>query len=196
MERVVKYFDYDFYNEVFKYGIPVEEHLKLVKFANEFLEEHFNLELKIPITYNGRLKNALGQFVLSPVIDGKRRPMKIELSKKEAVSAFLMEDFSTIKDVLRHELCHYALFTMNQPFNDGNKYFEDTLIKTNSPSSYAAAKRTNNKRFIKGISYSTVYLDENNNEYAYTNRKAKLRLYGEKYIYATRVKLIMDKENY
>jgi len=105
-----------------------------------------------------------------------------------------MKDFSTIEDVLRHELCHYALFLMDKPFQDGDKYFEDTLIKTNAPSSYAVVKKTNNKRFIKGISYSTVYLDDDNNEYHYTNRKAKLRLYGEKYIYADRVKLIMVKE--
>lgn len=190
-KRVVKYFDYDFYNVMLKYGLPIEAHQKLVKFANEFLKEHFNLSLEIPISYNGRLKNTLGQLVVSPVTN---RAMKIELSKKEAISAFLMKDFSTIEDVLRHELCHYALFLMDKPFMDGDKYFEDTLIKTNAPSSYAVVKKTNNKRFIKGISYSTIYVDENNNEYAYTNRKAKLRLYGNKFLYADRVKLIMVKE--
>lgn len=192
-ERVVKYFDYEFYNVMLKYGLPIEVHQKLVKFANEFLKEHFNLSLEIPISYNGRLKNTLGQLVISPVTN---RAMKIELSKKEAIAAFLMKDFSTIKDVLRHELCHYALFLMDKPFQDGDKYFEDTLIKTNAPSSYAVVKKTNNKRFIRGISYSTIYVDENNKEYIYTNRKAKLRLYNNKYIYAERVRLIMDKENY
>lgn len=190
-KRVVKYFDYDFYNVMLKYGIPVETHQKLVNFANEFLKEHFNLSLEIPICYNGRLKNTLGQLVISPVTN---RAMKIEVSKKEVIAAFLMKDFSTIEDVLRHELCHYALFLMDKPFQDGDKYFEDTLIKTNAPSSYAVVKKTNNKRFIKGISYSTVYLDDDNNEYHYTNRKAKLRLYANKFLYADRVKLIMIKE--
>ena len=95
---------------------------KYYSHSQSFLKQNFGIQLKVPIESNGRLSRALGRFI----IDGGRAD-KIELSKN------LLDNYnySTIIDVLNHELVHYALYTLNKPYGDNDRYFIETCKRLN-----------------------------------------------------------------
>lgn len=89
--------------------------------AEQFLKEAYNLTLDIPIKRNNRLKATLGWFSFNK----KHGALDIEISGK-------FMDYGSRSDVidcLRHELVHYALYTLGKPYNDGDAYFEEELRK-------------------------------------------------------------------
>lgn len=90
--------------------------------SQSFLKENFNIELKVPIEVNGRLSSALGRFI----INGGRAD-RIELSKN------LLYNYNdtTIIDVLNHELVHYALYVLQKPYSDNDRYFIETCKRLN-----------------------------------------------------------------
>lgn len=100
---------------------------EIEKYCREFLKDNYNLELSIPVKINPRLSSTLGRFVH---YDGWGSPLHLEFSKKFLTSG---KDKDII-DVLRHECIHYALYVLKKPFIDGEKYFEDELIKHGVPS--------------------------------------------------------------
>ena len=104
------------------------EELKVI--ANEFLNEHYGMEMEIPLERNNRLKRALGRF---RHINGGRA-LNIDLA------GFLLDNGTTedIVGTLKHELIHYALFSKELPYKDGHPYFENELLKHGAP-----ATRTN-----------------------------------------------------
>lgn len=108
---------------------------KLTVFAEEFLLRNYQLTLTIPIEINGRLKRRMGRFHYTR--DGK--PLKIDLSKN------LVEynEFNIVKNVLVHELIHYALFVQNKPYTDGHPVFEQEL-KQHASSSTGTIKMAQN----------------------------------------------------
>ena len=50
-------------------------------FANDFLNENFNMQLEIPIEINGRLSSTLGRYMAKRTFFDNIMPVKIELSK-------------------------------------------------------------------------------------------------------------------
>lgn len=102
-----------------------------ISFSKWFLKEHYDLKLEIPFKINGRLKRALGRFEYTvDVVNNEEKAKKIQLSK-DLVRYHTEEE---THKVLIHELIHYALFTLDKPFDDGDEYFENELRKHNSTS--------------------------------------------------------------
>lgn len=101
--------------------------------ANAFLEEHFNMNLNIPIRLDGRLECALGEFK-SLSLTGT--PLEIVMNKKVAILCFKL-NLDYIYKALYHECVHYALHVQGFPDNDGDEFFERTLANLNVPSSDA-----------------------------------------------------------
>lgn len=92
--------------------------LELQGYATKWLRENFDLGLAIPIKINSRLQRTLGWFRHTRSV-----AIEIELSKK----LLTYYEIDEIKDVLHHELIHYALFTLRKPYKDGDRFFEQTL---------------------------------------------------------------------
>jgi SprT-like protein len=95
--------------------ISLEE---LNTYAKKQAKKQWGLQLNVTVTINGRLSRSLGRFGHT-----KTKPLYIQLSKK------LVENYEPheIKDVLLHELTHWALFTLNKPCKDGHPVFEKEL---------------------------------------------------------------------
>lgn len=94
---------------------------QLERYANQFLQENYNLELRIPLTINGRLTRSMGRYVYG--YNGT--PKRIELAK------FLLQYAHEviIYSVLRHELIHYAMHILGKPSDDGHPEFENELSR-------------------------------------------------------------------
>ena len=82
------------------------------------------LSLNIPIEINGRLTRTLGAFY-----HNNTRALKIGISKKQVIGAVLDNNLEPILDTLRHEIVHYAMYTLKKGYNDGDREFEDALAK-------------------------------------------------------------------
>ena len=90
----------------------------LNKFAREFLDEHYQLELKIPILINNRLSATLARFAYK-----KNQALRIELSGN-----LIKYGHPYYKlDTLKHELIHYALFVKGLPNADDDEEFINEL---------------------------------------------------------------------
>jgi SprT-like protein len=97
---------------------------QLTKIAEEFLKKEYDMELTVPIRFNGRLKTALGRAKFTRRGSfSDYKPERIELSKN-LIANYTDEE---IVDVLKHELVHYACFMLGKPYDDGEKYFENEL---------------------------------------------------------------------
>lgn len=83
-------------------------------FADKFLRQEFGLRLEIPIKVNGRLTRSMGRFRYNPL-----RALDIELAK---VLVMYNTD-EVVLDTLKHELVHYALYELGQPFDDSDAEF-------------------------------------------------------------------------
>lgn len=104
----------------------------LTQYSLKFLSNEFGI-LDVPtIMINGRLKTKLGKF-RATVWNNSYKPdeYEIHLSKELLIDGYLLKDFSQVLDVLKHELVHYALYVLGQPFRDTDKYFMDTLDRLN-----------------------------------------------------------------
>lgn len=96
---------------------------QLRQYANKFLKDVYGMELSIPLQLNGRMQRTCGWFRHTRYRDGRDIPNCIELNK------FFVENNepTTVLDVLRHELVHYALFMQKKPYRDGDYVFESEL---------------------------------------------------------------------
>lgn len=103
---------------------------KLTKYASEFLENEYGLELAIPIKFNGRLSKSVGRFRYN---DYHNRAVEIELSKKHTILAVMTNTLDAIFGVLKHELIHYALFEKDLPYYDSDLYFQNECKRHNAP---------------------------------------------------------------
>lgn len=97
-------------------------HQELMKIANEFLQENYNMKMEIPLKFNTRLKSTLGRFMYTKH-GHKIVPISIELS----VEALTVRPKEQIIDIFKHELVHYACCFTEKPFGDGQSYFENEL---------------------------------------------------------------------
>lgn len=93
----------------------------LTEYADNFLYNNYGIHLEIPLRWNGRLKRALGYFKLG------KRSGAIEICLSEELLRHYGKD--TTIDVLKHELIHYALYTLGKPYKDGHPVFENELRK-------------------------------------------------------------------
>lgn len=114
---------------------------ELKSYAEEFLSENYpEVNKDIPVKTNGRLKRALGRYIRLYVnprnITDKYKIIDNTIPKKIDVSKDLIRFYPehTIYSVMRHELIHYALHQMGQPFADGHPHFENELKKHNASS--------------------------------------------------------------
>jgi len=100
--------------------------IEIENYCKSFLMESYNLDLTIPIKINSRTTTTLGSFIHSK----KNGAIRLEFSKK----FFQNGEIVDIYDTMRHECIHYALYVKEKPFRDGDRYFEDELIKYNTTS--------------------------------------------------------------
>lgn len=99
---------------------------ELMLHAHQFLKSSFDLDLDIDIRLNGRLKKAMGRFVIEHR-NGKTHDAYIEIAKD------LLRYYPTneIFDVLEHECVHYALWEQGKPYGDSDKEFIKTCNNLN-----------------------------------------------------------------
>lgn len=99
---------------------------EMEKYAQKFLSKNFNLELTVPISLNNRLTRSLGRFIYKrSQLKNIKEPLGIEISSK-----FLKYNSNEdVLDTLKHELIHYALFMLDEPFLDHDKKFIETCKK-------------------------------------------------------------------
>ena len=126
---------------------------QMVKYANNFLIENFNLKLNIPIEIDGRLTKTGGSFhFLNNRQTKECTPKRIKMSERFIACALKdkTEGVHAILDVLNHELVHYALCVSGKEFNDGTVEFEQTLAKLNIGSSGAThpSKRLSKRKNV------------------------------------------------
>lgn len=122
---------------------------QMERYADNFLKEHFKLNLEIPIEIDGRLTRAGGSF---HYMRKDNKPIKIKMSERFVACALkdTEEGVHAILDVLNHELVHYALCVLGKEFNDGKDDFEQTLARLNIGSSGAtnAKKRLSARKNV------------------------------------------------
>lgn len=97
----------------------------LEQFINDFLGKHYNLKLKVPVEWNGRIQKCLARVLYDyDPSKGKNVPIKIDISKQ-----LMFANKKTLSGVALHEAIHYALIVKDLPFKDGEAYFENELNK-------------------------------------------------------------------
>ena len=107
--------------------------LELVIFADKFMESHYGygngstgIKHELPIRVNYFMKEFYGAFRL---VDNK--PHCIDL----AADLFWNGTMDEIKQILSHELVHYACFIQGEDYEDGTEYFERELRRCGVKSS-------------------------------------------------------------
>ena len=107
-------------------------------YARNFLKEHFDLNLEIPIKIDGRLTRTGGSYHHTA-----KKGLMIKVSERFMYGALLdeTEGVGAILDILEHELVHYALHMQGKDYNDGSKEFEETLARLNVGSSGATTEK-------------------------------------------------------
>lgn len=95
---------------------------EIENFCKMFLKEQYDIMLVIPVAINPRLSSTLGVFIHGK---GRNKPNRIEFNKK-FIECGNMDD---IIQVIIHECVHYALYMLDKPYEDGDSYFEEELIK-------------------------------------------------------------------
>lgn len=149
-------------------------------YASNFLREHFNMELNIPIKIDGRLTRTGGSYHYK--IGGKG--ILIKMSERFIYGALMdeTEGVDAILDILKHELVHYALHEQGKDFGDGEKEFEETLAKLNIGSSGETSKkkRLTKKKNVWYHVYDVYYSRILDRKVLYKHTKEKQDWMGER----------------
>lgn len=103
--------------------------------ANRISQHYWNVSLDCSIRFNGRLKRTLGWFRIVTTKRGnivESKKIYIEISKKLVIGN--IENIEIIEKILKHELCHWYLYTYNnqEGFEDGDEIFENELVRIGS----------------------------------------------------------------
>ena len=101
-------------------------------FAQEFLEENYGLSLEIPVVIGKVNKTALAAYCFNRSSNGT--PVNQTIIMSDVMVANNSDE--VVKDLLSHELVHYALHTLGEEFNDGSVNFESELLRLNISSSF------------------------------------------------------------
>lgn len=102
--------------------------ITLTNFSRKWLKENYNVTLTHDIKINARLKRAMGRVTYNT-----HGIVKIELSESIILDYRLSGDSTNMIGTLKHELIHYALYKLNLPFKDNDKYFMNECKKHNAP---------------------------------------------------------------
>ena len=111
---------------------------ELQTFANNFCKSTWNLDAP-EIKVNNRLRTSLGRYVYN----NYHGYSYIELNGKQVA---LEGQFhcNILETVVMHELTHYAMHTLGKPFNDGDREFENELLRVGASSSSAVKDKAGN----------------------------------------------------
>lgn len=97
---------------------------ELKAYSNSFLKSTYGIELSVPLKINNRLKTTCGRFRYQiNRVTGETKPVAVEMN------GFFVSNnrIDVVLDVLKHELVHYALYTLGKPHSDGHPVFEREL---------------------------------------------------------------------
>jgi predicted SprT family Zn-dependent metalloprotease len=123
------------YDEVYEFlGVVTEMQYNLKEKMSAIVKKYWDMDCTIPIHINARLKKTLGLYVYEEK-ESMIIPKQIQLSKEFVENA----DETVVEKVLKHEICHYILSIKKIPFLDGQKEFEEELIRINAPSEKSIA---------------------------------------------------------
>lgn len=104
---------------------------KIQRAAVFFAKRYWGLDFDMEVYINPRTSRRLGCVKSRKNFNGTYTPIQFELSKK-LVQQY---DKKGVFDVLKHELCHWALITMNYSgFRDGDHEFESELRRIGASS--------------------------------------------------------------
>lgn len=107
--------------------------------AREFLKKNYDMELTIPLSFSGQMKQRLGSFHSVFMSGNKNIPSEIKLNKTQVIMNY---KFGTdyMLDTMYHELVHYALCVKGMDFHDGSKDFESELARLHVSASGSTRK--------------------------------------------------------
>lgn len=164
------------YIEDIKNGLKLTktEEAKVRNIYKEALAEvlpEYGLHNYVKFNINNRMSRTLAWFV-----PGDWNSITtIELSGKYAKLALQdpIDGVSEIKDTLKHEIIHYALWRTKKPYEDGTVEFEEALAKFNvAPSGSTKPKDIKSKRVAKHYAVAMIAKEPDGNEalYRYTQK--------------------------
>lgn len=150
------------------------EEAKVRSIYKEALAEvlpEFGLHKYVKFNINNRMSRTLAWFAQG----GWDNITMIELSGKYAKLALQdpVDGVSEIKDTLKHEIIHYALWRTKKPYEDGTVEFEEALAKFNvAPSGTTNPKYIKSKRVAKRYDVAMIAKEPSGNKalYKYTQK--------------------------
>ena len=95
--------------------------LELKKLVDDLSKQYFNQPFLDEAIFNHRLRTTGGRYLPNQ--------KRIEINPKYLTELGLKE----LIGIIKHELCHYHLHIVGQPFGHKDRAFKDLLNKTNSP---------------------------------------------------------------
>ena len=104
----------------------------LQTWAERISMHYWGVPLDLQIKFNGRLKRCFGWFIVETHNPGNKKVKRVEISK--VLVKGNMENAKIVELILKHELCHWYLYTYNgqKEFSDGDKRFEDEIVRIQS----------------------------------------------------------------
>lgn len=151
-------------------------------YANNFLTQHFGIQLEIPIEICGRLTSTGGSFHY--LNKDLRISSKIKISERFMSLALLDEEgVDAILDILNHELVHYGLFaTDSKEYSDGQGEFESMLEKLNIGASGATPKgKIKTKKTNVWYNIYDIYHEPlSNKKYKFGHTQKATNWYGQR----------------
>lgn len=135
--------------------------VKLVEHSNLFLEKNYNMKLEHEIVpfYEG--DSMLGYCAGNrDLITNNFYSFEIAINFYLILFAIKEDKIDCLLPVLHHELVHYVLMRQNKEYKDGEKEFEDELLKLNISSNYSLINSKANyffytvKKRLNGIEVS------------------------------------------
>lgn len=105
--------------------------LKAKDIANNFLLEEYGFTTHATFSVNRRMTSALGRLEIFDYFENDKDVLKCEVNIDYNFDFLKNADLESLTQVTKHEAIHYACLKMKNPFNDGDPYFENELLKHN-----------------------------------------------------------------
>ena len=102
--------------------------------VQEYSQQYWNMDCKIPVKINGRLTKTLGYYKYFRGFGSKLpSPVRFDFAARLLDGSYKQE---TIESVIKHEVCHYALSQLGKPFGDKDWNFLLELKRIGSHATY------------------------------------------------------------
>lgn len=110
----------------------------------EIAKKYFNMNFDLPVVYCNTSRN-VAQFSWYNVRDKNGNVVK---TIPDNIEINMNYDFvgDQLYQALKHEVCHWACMVRGMKFRDGDKEFEDELVRIDAPSATVRGRRINIKR--------------------------------------------------